>query len=105
MQKQLSEKYSMHFNLSLTSNMLSWFSTVALLLISSELTFALEVRSCSSKKPLPLSVDVDGCHKEPCKVVNKKKFHFAINFEVRKLILHSICLLHFHCKFIFLFIA
>lgn len=44
----------------------------------------LEVRSCSSKKPLPLGVTVDGCDKEPCKVVNKKKIHFAIDFEARK---------------------
>lgn len=69
--------------------MLSWVSAVVLLLISSKLSFALEVRSCSSKKPLPLSVDVDGCSKEPCKAINKKNLHFAINFEVRKYISHS----------------
>ncbi len=63
---------------------MSWFSAVAILLISFELTIAVEVRSCSSKKPLPLSVDVDGCLKEPCKVQNKRNIHFAINFEVRK---------------------
>lgn len=45
---------------------------------------ALEVRACSSKKALPLGVTVDGCDKEPCKVVNKKKIHFAIDFEARK---------------------
>lgn len=44
----------------------------------------LEVRACNSKKPLPLLVTVDGCDKEPCKVVNKKTIHFAIDFEARK---------------------
>uniref|UniRef100_A0A336K7E5 CSON000565 protein n=1 Tax=Culicoides sonorensis TaxID=179676 RepID=A0A336K7E5_CULSO len=44
-------------------------------------TTALEVRACGGKKPLPLGVEVDGCEKEPCKVVNKKKIHFAIDFE------------------------
>lgn len=68
--------------------MLSWFSAVTLLLISSRFAFAVDVRSCSSKKPLPLSVEVDGCKKEPCKVVNKSKIHFAINFEVRKFVLN-----------------
>lgn len=74
------------------SKMLSWFSTVVFFLISSELAFALEVRTCSSKKSLPLSIDVDGCQKEPCKAVNKKTIHFAINFEVCKL--HPA---YFHC--------
>lgn len=70
-----------------TSKMLSCIgASVVLLLISSDLTFALQVRSCSSKKPLPLSVEVDGCEKEPCKAVNKRNIHFAINFEVRKYI-------------------
>lgn len=64
--------------------MLSRFIAVVLFLIASESTLATEVRPCGSKKPLPLSVDVDGCRKEPCKVINKKKIHFAINFEVRK---------------------
>lgn len=49
-----------------------------------QLSFGLEVRSCGSKKPLPLSVSVDGCNKEPCKAVNKKTIHFAIDFEARK---------------------
>ncbi|KAG4076398.1 hypothetical protein HA402_005841 [Bradysia odoriphaga] len=62
--------------------MLTWFRVFALLIISSKWPYALEVRSCSSKKPLPLSVEVDGCNKEPCKVINKSNIHFAINFEV-----------------------
>lgn len=74
----------MNYILSVASKMLSRFTTIVLLLIASELIFATEVRPCGSKKPLPLSIDVDGCESEPCKVVNKKKIHFAINFEVRK---------------------
>lgn len=84
MQKIKSQTSLTNLNRSATSKMFSSFSAVVLLLISSELTVAVEVRSCSSKKPLPLSVDVDGCRKEPCKAVNKKNIHFAINFQVRK---------------------
>lgn len=47
-------------------------------------SFALEVRPCG-KRPLPLKVTVDGCEKEPCKVVNKKNIHFAIDFVSGKL--------------------
>ncbi|XP_063706110.1 NPC intracellular cholesterol transporter 2-like [Culicoides brevitarsis] len=40
----------------------------------------LEVRSCGSE-PLPFQVSVDGCDAEPCKVVNKQKIHFEIDFK------------------------
>lgn len=59
------------------------FVLVFCLCLSVAVTTSLEVRPCGSNKTLPLSVTVDGCDKEPCKVT-RKRIPFSIDFEARK---------------------
>lgn len=59
------------------------FVLINLFLFYAEIINGLDVRPCG-KRPMPLKVSVDGCEQEPCKVVNKKSIHFAIDFIAGK---------------------